>query len=75
MAPTTKSRIPNRTHLGENMDDLIGEHGEPISADSVRAKLSAENQAAVEEKLASWFESELAVFDLEAVREIHKWAR
>ena len=75
MAPTTKSRIPKRTHLGENMDDLIGEHGEPISADSIRARLSAENQAAIDAKMSSWFESELHAFDLEAVREIHKWAR
>lgn len=59
------------------MTDLLGPNGEVISADSVRAKLSAENQAAVDAKLSEWMgnESEHAAYALEDVRELYKHSR
>jgi len=45
---------------------------DPVSADSIRARLSQEAADAVDAKLSEWFgrESELGAFDAEAVREL-----
>jgi hypothetical protein len=49
-------------------DDFLDAGGEQISADSVRAKISQDAQAAVDAKMQEWRDSELGIYDLESIR-------
>jgi len=47
--------------------DYIDANGEKISADSIRARMSAEHQRQIDEKLSSWFANEYDAFNVDDV--------
>ena len=55
------------------MSDYLDTGGQQISADSIRARLSAEQQTHIDEIITARV-SELEPYDLEAVRELGKHA-
>lgn len=51
--------------------DRIDAGGNTISADSIRARMSAEHQKAIDAKLAEWFADEQDTHDSEGLLKLH----
>jgi hypothetical protein len=58
-------------------DDLLGANGERITADSLRAQQARDTQRDVDARMAAYFStsSELAAYDIDAVRELYRAPR
>jgi len=47
--------------------DYLDHNGETISADSLRARMSAEHQRQIDDKLSTWFANEYNAFNVDDV--------